>query len=170
MFESSHRRRPVPRDNRCVASGIRVRVAACVTDGNQILLVEHEKAGQRYWLLPGGGLERGETMLEASRRELREETGYDAEIGRLLIVCEAIEPAGRHIVNMVFAAKLISGSLSVGVDAALRDARWHSRESLAGLVVFPPVTDAIVSCWDEGFQGPVRVLGNVWRDLGGARP
>jgi 8-oxo-dGTP diphosphatase len=149
-----------------VGPGIRVRVAVCVTAEDQMLLVEHEKAGRRYWLLPGGGLEKGETMLEACRRELREETGYDAEIGRLLIVCEAIQPGGRHIVNMVFAGRLLGGSLSVGVDAALRDARWHSREALGDLVMFPPVTESIVACWDEAFQGPVRVLGNVWRDAG----
>src|ERR1035437_7609899 len=82
----------------------RVRVAVCLTAADRLLLVAHRKGEHRYWLLPGGGVEMGETLVEAARREVREETGVDAAIGRLLIVCDAIEPGGRHLVNLVFAA------------------------------------------------------------------
>jgi len=129
-----------------------------------MLLVQHEKRGRRYWLLPGGGVEPGETLTAAARRELLEETGFDCEVGRLIIVCEAIEPGGRHIVNLVYVAEATGGSRVVGSDSALRDVRWHDRVSLTGLEFYPPITDAVVACWDEGFIGSVRVLGNVWRD------
>ena len=74
----------------------RVRVAVCLTAAERLLLVAHRKGAHRYWLLPGGGVEVGEPLVEAARREVREETGVDAEIGRLLIVCDAIEPGGRQ--------------------------------------------------------------------------
>jgi len=147
-----------------MAAGVRIRVAVCLVEEGRVLLVEHEKAERRYWLLPGGGVELSETMVEAASRELVEETGYECEVGRLVIVCEAIEPMGRHIVNIVFAGRRTGGTLSVGSDRALRDARWVERDRLLELEFYPPIAGTVAECIDEGLEGPVRYLGNVWRD------
>jgi 8-oxo-dGTP diphosphatase len=147
-----------------VASGVRIRVAVCLLERGRVLLVQHEKEGRRYWLLPGGGVEPGETMREAVARELEEETGYRCDVGRLLIVCEAIEPRGRHIVNMVFAGTLLGGDQRVGIDKALRDVRWMDRSALGGLEFYPPIATQVGRCIDENLQGPLRFLGNVWVD------
>ena len=141
---------------------VRIRVSACLCEEDRILLVEHHKNDRRYWLLPGGGVEHGETLVEAVRREIREETGLEVRVGRLLIVCEAIEPRGRHIVSMVFAASVTGGTLAVGHDGVLSDARWRKREELPSLESYPPIVEEILACWDEGFAGPVRFLGNIW--------
>src|SRR5438874_12147579 len=58
-----------------------LRVAAIIVRQKQILLVEHRKRGQRYWVLPGGRLEGHETLDAALRRELKEELGLDARVG-----------------------------------------------------------------------------------------
>ena len=44
--------------------GVRVRVAVLIRKGDQVLLVEHQKNGHKYWLLPGGGVEYGESLVE----------------------------------------------------------------------------------------------------------
>ena len=135
----------------------------CVTDGDSILLVEHEKAGRRYWLVPGGGVEIGETLHESAAREMLEETGFSVDVGPLQIVCEAIDPGGRHIVNLVYAAELTGGTLAVGDDGALRDVVWQPRSELSRLRMYPPIAGALLARWDDGFAGPPLELGNVWQ-------
>jgi 8-oxo-dGTP diphosphatase len=149
------------------AVGIRIRAACVAVDGEgRVLLVRHRKHGQEYWLLPGGGVEPGETMVQAARRELFEETGLDGEIGRLVVVCESIDPRDRrHIVHLAFAAEVRSGTLRPGHDGRLVDAAWLPVGRLGELELFPAIGGELLACLAEGFSGPVRYLGNVWRDL-----
>jgi ADP-ribose pyrophosphatase YjhB (NUDIX family) len=147
----------------------------CLTAAERLLLVAHRKGAHRYWLLPGGGVEMGETLVEATRREVREETGVEAEIGRLLIVCDAIEPGGRHLVNLVFAATVVvpppgsagfatavGAGANPALDPAIEEVRWVSRGELLGLELHPPIAHAVAAAWAGGFAGEVQVLGNVW--------
>lgn len=151
------------------SSAIRIRVAVCLVDAGRVLMVEHRKPGRPpYWLLPGGGVEAGETMLAAARRELSEETGYMVEVGRLLLVCESIRSGAKHLVNLVFAGRIAGGSLQAGSDGTLAGARWHPLESLAELETYPPIGAELLACSREGFGGEVRYLGNVWVDSGSA--
>jgi ADP-ribose pyrophosphatase YjhB (NUDIX family) len=60
----------------------RLCVAVLVTNANgEVLLGRRNKDPRRgMWVLPGGGLEPGETWEQAARREVREETGLDIEL------------------------------------------------------------------------------------------
>ena len=82
-----------------------LRVAAIIVRGKQILLVEHRKRGEHYWVLPGGRLEGLETLEAALRRELNEELSLDARVGQLVLVSEMLAP-DRHVVNLMFHAEI----------------------------------------------------------------
>src|ERR671935_1726342 len=82
-----------------------LRLAAIILREGRILLVEHRKRGQRYWVLPGGRLQGSETLLAALRRELFEELSLEARIGKLLVVSEMLA-RDRHVVNLMFQAEI----------------------------------------------------------------
>ena len=62
------------------------RTAAVALNGDLVLLQRIGDA--RFWCLPGGRMEIGETAEAGLKRELREETGLEADVGRLLWVIE----------------------------------------------------------------------------------
>ena len=130
------------------------------------MLVKHEKEGRVYWLLPGGGLEPGETLAQATERELREECGVTIRCGRLLLVSESLEPnLARQIINMVFLAELVAGEphLATQNDARLVGVAWVKREALLGLAFYPDFREQLLLQWEHDFSLNAVSLGNLWK-------
>jgi 8-oxo-dGTP diphosphatase len=85
------------------------------------------------WSLPGGRVEFGEALEAAALRELREETGVEAEIVELLAVVNGVFPEiGRHYVLIDYLARWVSGEPRGGDDAA--EARFFPVEEAIALV------------------------------------
>ena len=62
-----------------------VGVVAVADDGRLLLVGQHRYPLDEYsWEIPEGGVDDGETLLEGAKRELREETGYEAADWRRL--------------------------------------------------------------------------------------
>ncbi|KAA3656899.1 MAG: NUDIX domain-containing protein [Chloroflexi bacterium] len=63
---------------------IRQRVSLYFVRDGKLLLIYRWKNGRSFHVLPGGGVEPGETLVEAAHREAKEETNFDIELGPLL--------------------------------------------------------------------------------------
>ena len=105
--------------------------------GDEVLLVRRGRPPrQGEWSLPGGRIESGERAVDAALRELREETGVEAEITGLIDVVDGVFPeAGRHYVLIDYAARWLSGEPVAGDDAA--EARFVALDEIEALVDWP---------------------------------
>jgi len=140
-----------------------VRLGAIIVREAQLLLVEHRKRAQRYWVLPGGRLEAGETMEAGLRRELREELGLEARVGPLLIVGEILAP-DRHTVNLIYRADVAEPAEPRldPTDTVLAGWQWVGPDRLTELDLRPPIAATIRAIMAEQLGGSVRVLGDTW--------
>ena len=101
-------------------------VGVAVVSEGRVLLVERGRGALvGRWAVPGGRVEWGETLEDAARREVREETGLDVRLGPVVWAGEYIgpgDPPSWHYTLVDFVGYQVGGSLSAGDDA--RDARW----------------------------------------------
>ena len=98
-------------------------VGAVVVHNGAILLIRRgSPPGEGLWSVPGGRVQRGETLAEAARRELREETSLEGEIGEAVGWTELIGRR-RHYVIVDFRATVATDAVpKAGTDAS--DAAW----------------------------------------------
>lgn len=98
-------------------------VGAVVVDAEELLLVRRGRGpAAGFWSVPGGRVERGETLAEAVVREVLEETGLEVVCGDLLGWVERIGDE-HHFVILDFAALLLDHRDPVPGDDAV-DAAW----------------------------------------------
>lgn len=106
-------------------------------DEGKILMI---KSPDRGWEIPGGQVEAGEDLIQALKREVKEESGIDIEVGNLRAVSsnlenrvqpDGISPIG-SIVNFGFIGKAISGRLTTSEESL--QVAWFDRENILELI------------------------------------
>jgi ADP-ribose pyrophosphatase YjhB (NUDIX family) len=143
----------------------RVRVSALLRWRGRLLLCRHEKLGKDVWLLPGGGVHSGETLMDALDRELAEEVGIEAPPfeGPIAIV-DSIAPrrsfVSKHVIHIIFAGDL-NGSLEevASQDEAVRGHQLFTLDDLGEIVLHPPI-QRFLQRWQPG--DPAVYLGALW--------
>lgn len=144
---------------------IRIRVAGILVREDQILLVRHEKNGNSYYLLPGGGMEFGETASQALIREFQEEVGLSVDVGKLVMVQDSIPPnLHRQVLNLYFLAHSSIYELHVTQDQVLKDAAFFPLDQFLKMKVNPDVKLEIMDGIRNNWVGSPVYLGNRWKD------
>lgn len=93
----------------------KVAAVALVADGDGLVMVKRGVEPEYgKWAFPSGYVDRGEVVEAAARREVKEETGLDVELDRLVGVYSL---EGNPVVLVVFSAHIVGGSVEIGHDA-----------------------------------------------------
>jgi mutator protein MutT len=147
---------------------IRIRVAAIILNQKkELLLVNHQKNGKSYWLFPGGGIEYGETIEQALKRELREELSINmAKISNFVFAHETIYPdLNRHILNVYFKVKIKNNlKFFVKTDKVLTNAKFFGVDEFKKLLFYPDVKDVIIKLWKRDFKFSVGFIKVKWKN------
>lgn len=90
----------------------KIRPTGILIEDSKILLVKQKVSSSRAWSLPGGKLEYGETLGEGMIREIREETGLDVKVVKLLYLCDKPDavPPSLHI---TFLLEKVGGEITL---------------------------------------------------------
>lgn len=116
-------------------------MGALIIEQRRVLLCRRGKEPLKgYWSLPGGAVETGERVVDALKREVREETGLEIETNFVAEVFERITPdaEGRieyHYVLLDYLCRVVGGELAAGDDAA--EVAWFERAELPDLLITP---------------------------------
>jgi len=120
---------------------IRIAAYGVIIEGERILLAHWNEHGRSGWTLPGGGVEGEEHPSVAARREISEETGYEASIDRLLGIDTMVIPAERrhtgaaplYALRVVYRASITGGELRNEIGGSSDEARWFDLAEVADL-------------------------------------
>lgn len=99
---------------------VRVRVGGLLVEEEKILLLKHQNLGPEgyLWSPPGGGVDFGESLHDALKKEFLEETNLKIDVGEYLFTNEFINNP-YHAIELFFRVKRVSGTLKVGYDPEL---------------------------------------------------
>lgn len=103
--------------------------------GDKFLVVKrsrNEIAYPRKWAFPGGKLEKGQTILETLKREVKEEVGLEIEnYKKFLDDYTFIRPDGHNVVGLCFL--VIAKSEDVKISKDFDDFKWITPKELSKL-------------------------------------
>ncbi len=116
----------------------RVRAGAiCVYDEKILLMhrinLERPAGEQEYYVIPGGGVEEGESVVQAVARELDEETTIKVEVGDLFLKRETVANDGSERYEEYYVCKYISG------EPTLRENTNEFEEMKLGVHFYKPM-------------------------------
>ena len=142
----------------------RVRVAGILIEDDRILLIEHTKNNRKYWLVPGGGVDWGESAAEALIREFKEETSLDIEVEKFLFISETIAPdRQKHVINLYFKIKKVENSsniMKLGEEKILTDLRFIPEDEIKNIKLYPNIKEKLIKLLNKENIEPY--LGLLW--------
>ena len=131
-----------------------IRVTGILIDDEDLLLVKQKVSDKRNWSLPGGKLEQGETIEQGINREMKEETGLDVEIIRLLYLCD-VSASNNTLLHISFLLKRVAGNIELPTNEFESNPIYD--------VEFIPISDLLDYGFSEKF---LKLAENKFSDAG----
>ncbi len=110
-------------------------VSVLVKNKNKYLLVKEVlEGGKTWWLVPGGKVEFGETIEDAARREIEEETSIKPKRIKFMCFKEALSPEyNYHTVIFFFSTNTKTTRLGKDIEGKVIEAKWFTKKELKKL-------------------------------------
>lgn len=131
-----------------------IRVTGILIEDEKLLLVKQKVSDKRNWSLPGGKLEQGETIEQGIIREMKEETGLDVEIIRLLYLCD-VSASNNTLLHISFLLKRVAGNIELPTNEFESNPIYD--------VEFIPISDLLDYGFSEKF---LKLAENKFSDAG----
>ncbi len=159
----------------------KVRVSGLILHHGAVLLVRQTRWSHDYWLLPGGAVERGETLTEALEREVYEECSLRVQVENVPIaLVQTISPdrgKARHLIQVIFEASpalsdrgLLNEPPPIEPgDPAIKELHWFAPQEIVNVDIHPPIHELLVS-WmrlreaDASSHLPFVSTGPLWAE------
>ncbi|MGE1027498.1 NUDIX domain-containing protein [Bacillus sp. GMs2/2] len=110
---------------------IRVRTSALIIKNNNVLLVEFNDENGLHYNLPGGGVEQGETLIEAVKREALKEASVQINVGQVAFLYEYELKDGE------------TPCISDNPDENQTGVKWIPLDELQNIVLYPNIRSEI---------------------------
>ena len=116
--------------------------AVVLYDGALLMVRRAKDPGRGLWSVPGGHVEPGELLTDAVRREVREETGLEVEVGELAGILEV--PGDPHYVILDFVSTVV-GASEPRASGDAGEARWVPLAEISKLQCTPRFVETLTA-------------------------
>lgn len=114
--------------------------------GKNVLMVKNKGMKTSYYTLPGGTVERGETLEEAAIREVKEETGLEVEVNGIFSVSEVFfVDREHHTIFFTFRGEVIGGEINISFPEEIEEVTWMEPQRAEEYIHIPSELKGLIT-------------------------